>query len=188
MAWPGAHGVGAILYANHRRINTLLVGLGIASPGLGLICSVVDVAHDLPSCLLTAHWTLTGRFPATRRHIAGRQDPASVSRNRTHQIWSRNCFYMCTYAVIAQVLTSIVATLALSGTLSRIPDDIQAALLSSVAVLGVPLGPAVGFVQYLVIYTALAVVRTMADVWNLKYEQWTTHLRYPSSSWRFVCV
>ena len=86
---------------------------------------------------------------------------------------------MRTYAVIAQVLTSVVATLALSGTLSRIPDDIQAALLS---------GPAVGFVQYLVIYTASTVIRTMADVWNLKYEQWTTHLRYPSSSWRFVCV
>merc|ERR1719265_41912 len=36
--------------------------------------------------------------------------------NGAPQKWAQNCFYMCTYAVLAQVLISIAVTLVLSGT------------------------------------------------------------------------
>ena len=36
--------------------------------------------------------------------------------NGAPQKWAQNCFYMCTYAVAAQVLISIAVTLVLSGT------------------------------------------------------------------------
>merc|ERR1719390_457011 len=39
--------------------------------------------------------------------------------NGAPQKWAQNCFYMCTYAVLAQVLISIAVTLVLSGTAEK---------------------------------------------------------------------
>jgi len=39
--------------------------------------------------------------------------------NGAPQKWAQNCFYMCTYAVAAQVLISIAVTLVLSGTAKK---------------------------------------------------------------------
>merc|ERR1740130_1647158 len=39
--------------------------------------------------------------------------------NGSPQVWAQNCFYMCTYAVAAQVLISIAVTLVLSGTAKK---------------------------------------------------------------------
>jgi len=39
--------------------------------------------------------------------------------NGAPQKWAQNCFYMCTYAVLAQVLISIAVTLVLSGTAKK---------------------------------------------------------------------
>merc|ERR1719420_10756 len=39
--------------------------------------------------------------------------------NGAPQKWAQNCFYMCTYAVLAQVLISIAVTLVLSGSAEK---------------------------------------------------------------------
>jgi len=53
--------------------------------------------------------------------------------NGAPQKWAQNCFYMCTYAVAAQVLISIAVTLVLSGTSEPNKNGVEGDMVFTVA-------------------------------------------------------
>merc|ERR1719453_797817 len=94
--------------------------------------------------------------------------------NGAPQKWAQNCFYMCTYATLAQVLISIAVTLVLSGT-SEVNKKVEGDMVFKVEnkTLGIVLSVARYLIMFCIYIGFTCVIYSVFTIQHPKGDQYT---------------